>query len=99
MYQHGQHGLQSVLVWINSLLGRTMRLQVRSTQTKRTFFKWKKVMDDFFHGRLAGKASRWRAVSGCLIPTDNGGGEFQMNPHKTSEKAFLKLNSMQFSSA
>ena len=76
-----------------------MRLRARTIRTKRTFFKWKQVMDDFFHGQLAGKAGRWRAVSGCLIPTDKGGGEFQVNPHKTSEKAFFKLNSMQFSSA
>ena len=89
MYQHGQHGLQSVLVWINSLLGRTIWWRVRSTRTKPMFFTWKKGMDDFFHGPLAFKAGRWRPVGGCLIPTDDGGGAFQMNPHKTSEDAFL----------
>ena len=52
------------------------------------FFTWKKGMDDFFHGPLAFKAGRWRPVGGCLIPTDDGGGAFQMNPHKTSEDAF-----------
>jgi len=35
-----------------------MRSRVRSTRTKRTFCKWKKYMDDFFHGQLGMLAER-----------------------------------------
>ena len=39
-------------LWIHYVLDRTMRSRVRSTRKKPEVFKWKKSMDDFFHGQL-----------------------------------------------
>ena len=40
-------------LWIKFRPDRTRRSRVRSTRENRRFSKWKKVMDDFFHGQLA----------------------------------------------
>ena len=39
-------------LWIKCRPDRTRRSRVRSTRENRRFSKWKKVMDDFFHGQL-----------------------------------------------
>ena len=39
-------------LWIKCRPDRTRRTRVRSARENRRFSKWKKVMDDFFHGQL-----------------------------------------------
>jgi len=47
-------------LWIKCRPDRRRRSRVRSTRENRRFSKWKKVMDDFFHGQLEARRSERR---------------------------------------
>jgi hypothetical protein len=49
---HDQGAAGVSRLWIKHWPDRTTRSRVHSTRKNRRFSKWKKVMDDFFHGQL-----------------------------------------------
>jgi hypothetical protein len=50
-------------LWIKCWPDRTGRSRVHSTRENRRFSKWKKVMDDFFHGQLAPRIGWWSGAA------------------------------------